>query len=119
MTKADSLRKISTEWWKKLKAKNKLEAYIFQLKQAAQDCGDKLSSDDKALSLSRVNNLAEKEKFEDKEKALTTRICSPIMAKPYGGGQNNNQCDGSMPGAGGMPGGSCGQQAGFFGGHGQ
>ncbi|VEN42061.1 unnamed protein product [Callosobruchus maculatus] len=111
----------------RIAAKNKLEAYIFQLKQAAQDCGDKLSSDDKAtierecescLRWLDSNNLAEKEEFEDKEKELT-RICSPIMAKLYGGGQNNNQYGGGMPGAGGMPGGSCGQQAGGFGGHGQ
>nr|CAH7727930.1 unnamed protein product [Callosobruchus chinensis] len=110
----------------RIAAKNKLEAYIFQLKQAAQDCGDKLSSDDKAtierecescLRWLDSNNLAEKEEFEDKEKELT-RICSPIMAKLYGG-QNNNQYGGGMPGAGGMPGGSCGQQAGGFGGHGQ
>ncbi|VEN49103.1 unnamed protein product [Callosobruchus maculatus] len=97
-------------------AKNKLEAYIFQLKQAVQDCGEKLSSEDKAtierecetsLKWLDSNSLAEKEEFEEKEKELS-RICSPIMSKLYGGG----------PQMGGMPGG-CGQQAGGFPGQGQ
>ncbi|KAJ8919710.1 hypothetical protein NQ315_006238 [Exocentrus adspersus] len=90
-------------------ARNQLEAYIFQVKQAAQECGDKLSSEDKnmverecesALKWLDSNTLAEKEEYEDKQKELT-RICSPIMSKLYGGGGT---------GAAGMPGGGCGQQ---------
>ncbi|XP_044766848.1 heat shock protein 70 A1-like [Coccinella septempunctata] len=96
----------------RIEARNKLEAYVFQLKQAVQDCGSKLSEEDKAtverecqncLQWLDSNTLAEKDEYEDKQKQLTS-ICSPIMAKLYGGAQNANNF-------GGMPG-SCGQQAG-------
>lgn len=95
----------------RIEARNKLEAYVFQLKQAAQDCESKLSAEDKAtvekecqncLQWLDSNTLAEKDEYEDKQKQLTS-ICSPIMAKLYGGAQNANNF-------GGMPG-SCGQQA--------
>ncbi|XP_050312207.1 heat shock protein 70 A1-like [Anthonomus grandis grandis] len=95
----------------KVASRNQLEAYIFQVKQAAEESGDKLSPDDKAtvqrecensLKWLDSNTLAEKEEFEDKQKELQ-RICSPIMAKLYGGGPQ------SQPGAAG-----CGQQAGGF-----
>ncbi|KAJ8919737.1 hypothetical protein NQ315_006265 [Exocentrus adspersus] len=99
-------------------ARNQLEAYIFQVKQAAQECGDKLSSEDKsmverecesALKWLDSNTLAEKEEYEDKQKELT-RICSPIMSKLYGGGGAGAA---GMPGQGGMPtGGSGGGQSG-------
>ncbi|XP_066254198.1 major heat shock 70 kDa protein Ab-like [Euwallacea similis] len=104
----------------KVASRNSLEAYVFQLKQAVQDCGDKLGAEDKAtverecdeaLKWLDANTLAEKEEFEDRKKHLTS-VCSPLMAKLYGGSpqnQNNNY-------GGGMPGGSCGQQAGGFGG---
>ncbi|KAL3272366.1 hypothetical protein HHI36_013845 [Cryptolaemus montrouzieri] len=102
----------------RISARNQLEGYVFQLKQAVSECGDKLSSEDKGtverecqncLQWLDSNTLAEKEEYEDRQKQLTS-ICSPIMAKLYGGGNpsGNNF-------AGGMPGG-CGQQAGGFGG---
>ncbi|XP_060533639.1 heat shock protein 68-like [Cylas formicarius] len=105
----------------KVSARNQFEAYIFQLKQAVSECGDKLSSEDKsrveqecadALKWLDSNTLAEKEEFEDRQKQLTS-VCSPIMAKLYGGG--NQQNFGPGPSSGGMPGG-CGRQAGGFGG---
>ncbi|XP_060533426.1 heat shock protein 70 A1-like [Cylas formicarius] len=105
----------------KVSARNQLEAYIFQLKQAVSECGDKLSPEDKsrveqecadALKWLDSNTLAEKEEFEDRQKQLTS-VCSPIMAKLYGGG--NQQNFGPGPSSGEMPGG-CGRQAGGFGG---
>jgi heat shock protein 1/8 len=89
-----------------------LEAYIFQVKQTVTEQGDKMNASDKetvtrecdsCLQWLDSNTLADKEEYEDKQKQLTS-ICSPIMAKLYqSGGQS------SMPG-------SCGQQAGGFGG---
>ncbi|XP_057661260.1 heat shock protein 68-like [Diorhabda carinulata] len=82
-------------------AKNQLESYIFQLKQAVRDNGSKLSSADKStvenecdscLKWLDNNTLAEKEEFEEKQKELS-RICSPIMAKIHQGSQG-----GGMPG---------------------
>ncbi|KAJ8965515.1 hypothetical protein NQ317_004605 [Molorchus minor] len=102
-------------------ARNQLEAYVFQLKQAVQDCGDKLGPDDKStverecaecLRWLDNNTLAEKEEYQDRQKQLTS-VCSSIMAKLHGGSQNNNPYGGGAP-MGGMPGGSCGQQAGGF-----
>ncbi|KAL3275503.1 hypothetical protein HHI36_020263 [Cryptolaemus montrouzieri] len=102
----------------KISARNQLEGYVFQLKQAVQDCGDKLSTEDKAtverecqncLQWLDSNTLADKDEYEDKQKQLTS-ICSPIMSKLYGGGAQ-------ATGPNGMPG-SCGQQAGGFGAHG-
>ncbi|KAJ8945566.1 hypothetical protein NQ314_009187 [Rhamnusium bicolor] len=121
VSEAEKYKEEDEKQREKISARNHLEGYIFQLKQAASDCGDKLSADDKAtierecascLQWLDNNTLAEKEEYEDRQKQVTS-ICSPIMAKLYGGGQNNNP---GYPGASGFPGGSCGQQAGGFGG---
>ncbi|XP_044737059.1 heat shock protein 70 A1-like isoform X2 [Chrysoperla carnea] len=90
-------------------ARNQLEGYIFSLKQAVEDSGDKLDSSDKekiqsecenALQWLDNNRLAEKSEIEYRMKELT-KTCSPIMTKLHGGA-----------GAGA----SCGQQYGGFGG---
>ncbi|KAF7279111.1 hypothetical protein GWI33_007624 [Rhynchophorus ferrugineus] len=109
LSEAERYKEEDEKQREKVAARNGLEAYIFQLKQAIQDCGDKLSSEDKsiveqecdeALRWLDSNTLAEKEEFEHKQKELTSK-CSPIMSKLYGntGAQ--------------MPSG-CGQQAGGF-----
>ncbi|XP_049823570.1 heat shock protein 68-like [Aethina tumida] len=112
VSEAEKYKEEDEKQRQRISARNQLEAYIFQVKQAVSDCGDKLSAEDKSKVESECqnclqwldnNSLAEKEEYEDKQKELTS-ICSPIMAKLYGGGQQ-----GSMPG-------SCGQQAGGFGG---
>nr|QEL52753.1 Hsp70 [Agasicles hygrophila] len=112
---ADKYKEEDERQRQKVAARNHLEAYVFQLKQAVQDNGNKLSPEDKntvenecenCLRWLDSNTLAEKDEYEDKEKQLTS-MCSPIMAKLYQSqsGQFN----------GGMPGQSCGQQAGGFG----
>ncbi|ENN76739.1 heat shock protein 68 [Dendroctonus ponderosae] len=94
LSEADRYKDEDEKQRQKVAARNSLESYIFQVKQAAQECGDKLSSDDKAtverecseaLKWLDSNTLAEKEEFEDKQKELQ-RLCSPIMSKLYGGG---------------------------------
>jgi L1 cell adhesion molecule like protein len=93
----------------RISAKNSLESYCFNMKASIGDekISAKISSDDKtkitaaidgALKWMESNQLAEKEEFEHKLKEIE-KICSPIMAKLYGG-------DGG--GAGGMPGGHAG-----------
>ncbi|XP_066151303.1 heat shock protein 70 A1-like [Euwallacea fornicatus] len=120
LSEAERYKEEDEKQKEKVASRNSLEAYIFQLKQAVQDCGDKLSTQDKAtverecdetLKWLDANTLAEKEEFEDRMKHLTS-VCSPLMAKLYGGGPQNQ----SNNYGGGMPGGSCGQQAGGFGG---
>ncbi|KAF7279108.1 hypothetical protein GWI33_007621 [Rhynchophorus ferrugineus] len=117
LSEAERYKEEDEQQRQKVAARNGLEAYIFQLKQAIQDCGDKLSSEDKstverecdeALRWLDSNTLAEKEEFEHRQKELTSK-CSPIMAKLYGAGPQGGNSSTHMPGG-------CGQQAGGFGG---
>ncbi|XP_050518621.1 heat shock protein 70 A1-like [Diabrotica virgifera virgifera] len=119
LSEAEKYKEEDERQKQKIAARNQLEGYVFQLKQSVQDCGDKLSSEDKSaierecescLKWLDSNTLADKEEYEEKQKELT-RVCSPIMTKLYQGSQNNNQ----QPN-GGLPG-SCGQEYGGFGGN--
>ncbi|XP_059219876.1 heat shock protein 70-like [Stomoxys calcitrans] len=92
----------------KIAARNNLESYVFGVKQALDQAGDKISPQEKSEALRAcedtikwldANSLAEKEEYEDKMKSLT-QLCTPLMTKLHNGG-----------GAGA----SCGQQAGGFG----
>ncbi|XP_022904216.2 heat shock protein 68-like [Onthophagus taurus] len=80
----------------RISARNQLEGYIFSLKQAVNEAGDKLDENDKStvrrecddsLKWLEGNMLAEREEYEDKQKQLAG-ICSPIMMKLHGGNQN-------------------------------
>ncbi|NP_001164098.1 heat shock protein TC005094 [Tribolium castaneum] len=75
-------------------SKNQLESYVFNVKQAVEEAGNKLSAEDKKKALKECeacikwldsNQMAEKEEFEYKLKDLT-KICSPIMTKLHRGG---------------------------------
>nr|QWV59537.1 heat shock protein 70-3 [Lasioderma serricorne] len=122
VSEAERYKEEDEKQRERIAARNKLEAYVFNVKQALSDCGDKISSDDRStiereceetLRWLDNNSLAEKEEFEDRERQLT-QTCSPIMAKLYqnqnGGGQQ--QYGGGQQG--GMPGG-CGRQSGYGG----
>nr|AFQ33498.1 Hsp72-1b [Plutella xylostella] len=111
---------------KRIAARNQLEAYIFSVKQAVDEAGDKLSDEDKgtarrecedALKWLDNNNLADQEEYEHRLKELQ-RVCSPIMTRMHGGGNNCNGggMPGGMPGGmGGMPGGMGGMPGGMGG----
>mmetsp|Transcript_15871 Transcript_15871/g.21702 ORF Transcript_15871/g.21702 Transcript_15871/m.21702 type:complete len:678 (+) Transcript_15871:44-2077(+) len=94
----------------RVEAKNGLENYVFQIKNSINDekLAGKVSEADKKKVLDAVNSTtqwldsnqsAEKEEFEEKQKALET-IVLPILQNLSGGA-------GGMPGGfpGGMPGG--------------
>ena len=79
----------------RVEARNKLEAYVFSVRQAINDAGQNLSNEDKeaakkkcedTLSWLDTNSLAEKEEFEDKLQEVQ-KFCSPLMAKLHGQGQ--------------------------------
>nr|ADO14473.1 hsp70 [Bemisia tabaci] len=103
----------------KIAARNQLESYVFNVKQAVDEAGDKLPESDKqlvrdecqaALSWLDNNTLADVEEFNYKLQEVQKK-CSPIMSKMHGAGQ------GGMPGGmGGMPGGMGGMPGGFPGG---
>ncbi|XP_055374567.1 major heat shock 70 kDa protein Ba-like isoform X2 [Condylostylus longicornis] len=106
----------------KITARNSLEGYVFSVKQAVEQAGDKLTKSDKDQVMQWCdetvkwldnNTLAEKEEYEDKMKELS-KVCSPIMTKLHQG-SSQTQAGGCGTQAGGF-GGGCGTQAGGFGG---
>ncbi|XP_055902220.1 major heat shock 70 kDa protein Ba [Eupeodes corollae] len=94
----------------KIASRNTLESYVFGVKQAIDQAGDKISNQEKEIARKACeetikwldsNTLADKEEYEDKMKNVSS-ICSPIMTKIHNGGANSAQ--------------GCGQQSGGFGG---
>ncbi|KAJ6643565.1 Heat shock protein 70 A2, partial [Pseudolycoriella hygida] len=109
LAEAERYREEDERQKERISARNNLESYVFNVKQAVDQCGDKLSDSDKSLVRDKcdeiikwldTNSLAEKEEFEERLKELT-RVCSPLMTKLHNGGQPTN----------------CNQQARGFGGH--
>lgn len=111
LAEAEKYKEEDEQQRERIQAKNSLEGYVFQVKQAVDEAGDKLSEQDKEMVRQKctetmkwldTNGLASKEEFEHYQKELT-QTCSPVMSKLYsaGGGATNGQ--------------SCGQQAGGFG----
>lgn len=95
---AESFKEQDEKQRENVTARNQLENYAFQVKQAAQEYGDKMSQDDKDKVLSAVdetlkwiekNTLAEKEEYNHKLQELT-KICSSIMAKLHQSGSQPN-----------------------------
>jgi len=97
----------------RIEARNKLEAYAFQVKQSLDEHGAKLAADDaksardaceEALRWVEANQTADKSEYEHHYRELET-TCSRILAKLH-----------QQPSGGAQSGASCGQQAGFGGG---
>ena len=91
-------------------ARNRLEGYLFQVKQSLDEYGSRLPEQDRtkarevvdsALKWLEGNQMAEKVEFEDQLKEAQ-RVCSPILAKLH-------QQQQGAPSSGQ---GSCGQQFG-------
>lgn len=94
----------------RIASKNQLEGYIFGVKQALDDAGDKLSENDKssvrnkcdeALRWLDNNSLADKEEYEYKYKELQ-RQCGEVMKKMHGastcGSQSQSRPNGTQGG---------------------
>jgi len=88
----------------RVEAKNALENYVFQVKSSVNDekLADKISESDKKTIMDAIqtttqwldsNQTAEKEEFEEKQKALEAKVL-PIL---------QNLSGGAAGGAGGMP----------------
>ncbi|XP_014239635.1 major heat shock 70 kDa protein Ba-like [Cimex lectularius] len=104
---AEKYKKEDDAQRERIAARNQLEAYVFNVKQAVEDAGDKLSQSDKDTIKSKCedvirwldsNSLADKEEYEHKLKELQSE-CTPYMTKMHGGQQAPNFTN-------------CGQQAG-------
>ncbi|CAG5058385.1 unnamed protein product [Parnassius apollo] len=104
LSEAERYKEEDEKQRQRVAARNQLETYVFSVKQALDDAGDKLSEADKstarrecddALKWLDNNTLADQEEYEHRLKELQ-RVCSPVMSKMHG-------VSGGMPG--GMPGG--------------
>ncbi|CAG5058379.1 unnamed protein product [Parnassius apollo] len=104
LSEAERYKEEDEKQRQRVAARNQLETYVFSVKQALDDAGDKLSEADKstarrecddALKWLDNNTLADQEEYEHRLKELQ-RVCSPVMSKMHG-------ASGGMPG--GMPGG--------------
>ena len=83
-------------------ARNGLEQYVFQYKQAANEANDtKLSQTDKELVINKCdetmkwldnNTLAEKEEYDHQLQALH-KVCSPMMSKLHGSQPNSSHSE--------------------------
>jgi L1 cell adhesion molecule like protein len=96
----------------RVEAKNALENYTYQMRNSVNDekLADKISAEDKAKVEAAVsettnwldnNQNAEKEEYEEKQKAIEA-ICLPILQNLSGG--EGGGMPGGMPDMGGMPG---------------
>jgi L1 cell adhesion molecule like protein len=91
----------------KIDARNRLESYVFSVKQILSESGDKLPAGDRETVTKKceemvrwldANTLADKEEYEHKMKEFQS-VCAPVMTKMH-----------QQAGAG------CGSGAGQFGG---
>lgn len=90
---------------KRIASRNQLENYIFSVRQATTEAGDKLSEEDKnkvntvcdeTFKWLDNNSLADVDEFEYKLKEVQN-TCSPVMSKLHGGssqGQQSSNCSG-------------------------
>ena len=97
VNEADRYREEDDKQRQRVEARNKLEAYVFSVRQAVGDAGDKLSSEDRdaaskaceqTLSWLDNNSLAEREEYDDKLQEVQ-KLCSPLMTKLHGQGHNS------------------------------
>lgn len=111
VAEAEKFQEEDEKHRERIASRNTLESYVFNVKQSAEQAGDRLSQSDKDTVLNNCqdtikwldnNTTAEKDEFEHRMQELT-KICSPIMTKLHSGpGAQSN---------------TCGQQAGGFGSH--
>ncbi|EFO86813.1 hypothetical protein CRE_04666 [Caenorhabditis remanei] len=96
VNEAKQFEKEDGEQRERVMARNQLEAYAFQVKQAIDEHGSKLESDDARRVTEAVeetlrwldsNSLAEKDEIESKDKELKS-ICQSVLSKMH---QSANQ----------------------------
>ncbi|XP_025405778.1 heat shock protein 70 A1-like [Sipha flava] len=105
LSEAERYKEEDERQKEKIAAKNQLESYVFNVKQALDDAGDKLNESEKNACKQECdavvqwldnNQLADKEEFEYKLKEIQ-KSCSGLMMKLHGGQAGGPQ----MPAGGG------------------
>ncbi|PIC38284.1 hypothetical protein B9Z55_010344 [Caenorhabditis nigoni] len=95
VNEAKQFEKEDAEQRDRVSARNQLEAYAFQVKQALDEHGSKLPSDDSTRAKEAVeetlrwldaNSLAEKDEIEAKDKELKG-VCQSILTEMHQGSQ--------------------------------
>lgn len=95
---AEKYRDDDNQQRERVAMKNKLEAYVYSVKQAVENSDGKLSSNDKnkivnlcseTINWLDNNTLADKDEYQHKFDTLQAQ-CSPIMTKLHQGQQNND-----------------------------
>ncbi|XP_073975817.1 heat shock protein 68-like [Rhodnius prolixus] len=83
---------------KRIAARNKLESFIYGVRNAVEDCGDKLSNDDKitltkkceeAIKWVENNPMVNEDKYFDKLSEMT-KMCSPFLNKLHKNNADNS-----------------------------
>ncbi|XP_025100805.1 heat shock protein 70 B2-like [Pomacea canaliculata] len=102
VNEAERFREEDEKQRHRVEARNRLEAYVFSVRQAISDAGDKLSDADReavsqtcdeALRWLDNNSLADTEEFEHKMQEVQ-KACSPMMAKLHGAGAGQSSAQG-------------------------
>lgn len=102
VNEAEKYKEEDNKQRERITTRNQLESYVFGVKQAVEECGDKLSESDKSTVKNECeevirwmdnNSLAEKEELEHQLQQVQKK-CSPFMSKLHGPGQ------GAAPGTG-------------------
>ncbi|KAI5642215.1 hsp70 protein domain-containing protein [Phthorimaea operculella] len=98
LSEAEAYKEEDDRQRERVAARNKLESYLFGVKQAVDEAGSKLSSSevekarrkcDEALKWLDSNTLAEKDEYEHKLKEVSD-VCAPMMKKLHGAGGGSN-----------------------------
>uniref|UniRef100_A0A6V7JRG3 Uncharacterized protein n=1 Tax=Bracon brevicornis TaxID=1563983 RepID=A0A6V7JRG3_9HYME len=99
LAEAERYREQDEQQRERVEARNRLESYVFSVKQAIQDSGDKLSQTDKD-TVSKLceetiqwldnNTLADKDEFQHKLEEVQKQ-CSAIMTKIHQGAAGGAQ----------------------------
>lgn len=102
VSEAEKYKEADDQQREKVIAKNQLENYIFSVRMAINDAGDKLSKDEKDKVLNKceetlkwleANTLAEKDEYNFHMKSLQ-EVASPVMSKLHGGGAQSGGKEG-------------------------
>lgn len=102
VSEAEKYKEADDQQREKVTAKNQLENYIFSVRMAINDAGDKLSQDEKDKVLNKceetlkwleANTLAEKDEYNFHMKSLQ-EVASPVMSKLHGGGAQSGGKEG-------------------------
>ncbi|KAL3274532.1 hypothetical protein HHI36_015914 [Cryptolaemus montrouzieri] len=99
LAEAEQYKEEDDRQRERISSKNKLETYVFNMKQTIEENGDRLSESDKKKITRECeecirwldrNQLAEKDEFEHKFKEFN-KTCSPIMTKLHKAGQGSGE----------------------------